>query len=138
MHYFLSDTMLGKLARWLRIAGQDVELAPKNISDDEILEKAVSENRVVLTRDKELSERKENVLLVPDDLKDQLRLIGKEFDIDWSIKPRRCSLCNGKLEETTKGLPEGVENGWRCLDCGQKYWKGSHWKKIRKVFKEVP
>jgi len=47
---FIADIMVGKLARYLRMAGNDV-LYINNISDDEILKIAKSEGRIVLTRD---------------------------------------------------------------------------------------
>jgi uncharacterized protein with PIN domain len=47
---FIADIMVGKLARYLRMAGNDI-LYINDISDDEILKIAKSEGRIVLTRD---------------------------------------------------------------------------------------
>lgn len=129
--------MLGKLARWLRMVGQDVELASKELSDHEIKEKSDLENRKILTRDKELSEGNPNAYFVPEKLEEQLRFLSHEFGIELDITPKRCSKCNGKLVETTRGLPKDIEKGWKCLDCGQKYWEGSHWRRIRKVLEKA-
>ena len=48
--------MLGKLARWLRMLGQDV-LYNTKLSDNELLGLAKAEWRVLLTRDFELYKR---------------------------------------------------------------------------------
>ena len=53
---FLADAMLGKLTRWLRMLGQDVEYSTK-LSDDELLASAKAEGRILLTRDFELYQR---------------------------------------------------------------------------------
>ena len=53
---FVADAMLGKLARWLRIIGQDV-IYSVQFSDSELLKLAKTEERVLLTRDFELYKR---------------------------------------------------------------------------------
>ncbi len=53
---FLVDGMLGGLARWLRILGQDVRY-DASMNDNELLRIAHEENMVLLTRDEELYER---------------------------------------------------------------------------------
>ena len=53
---FLADGMLGKLTRWLRMLGQNVKYSVQ-LSDEELLEAAKVEGRVLLTRDFELYKR---------------------------------------------------------------------------------
>ena len=53
---FLADSMLGKLARWLRMLGHDVTYNVE-LDDNVLLEVAKKENRVLLTRDLELYQR---------------------------------------------------------------------------------
>src|SRR5690348_2967790 len=53
---FLVDGMLGGLARWLRILGQDVRYEAST-EDNELLRIAYEENMVLLTRDEELYQR---------------------------------------------------------------------------------
>lgn len=48
--------MLGKLTRWLRMLGQDVEYS-NNMEDSELLVTAKREGRILLTRDFELYQR---------------------------------------------------------------------------------
>ena len=47
---FLADGMLGKLARWLRMLGQDV-IYSTQLNDNELLGLAKAECRVLLTKD---------------------------------------------------------------------------------------
>jgi len=48
---FIADAMLGKLAKWLRLAGLDV-IYFNDIDDNILIDKALSEDRVILTRDR--------------------------------------------------------------------------------------
>ena len=50
---FVVDGMLGKLARWLRMMGHDVEYS-NSMDDSELLTIARKEQRILLTRDFEL------------------------------------------------------------------------------------
>ncbi|MHA1936894.1 MAG: DUF5615 family PIN-like protein, partial [Candidatus Thorarchaeota archaeon] len=56
MTQFIVDAMLGKLALWLRLTGHDTVYSTE-IHDDEILDIADRENRVLFTSDAELQER---------------------------------------------------------------------------------
>ena len=53
---FVADSMLGKLARWLRMLGQDVMYSTE-LNDSALIEVAKKENRVLLTKDLELYKR---------------------------------------------------------------------------------
>jgi uncharacterized protein with PIN domain len=50
---FIADEMVGKLARWMRLAGCDT-VYRNPISDKELVEIAQRENRIILTRDRKL------------------------------------------------------------------------------------
>lgn len=54
---FLCDEMLVRLARLLRAAGYDAAMAPAGTRDDELLRIAHHEKRLLLTRDKRLSQQ---------------------------------------------------------------------------------
>jgi len=137
MTKFLVDRMLGQTAKWLRLLGIDAEYAPK-CEDEKLVEIAEEEERVIITRDKELG-REENAILVEKEPPESI--IKEVLEIyDVEIKPlTRCSKCNRKVEKIDKSevegeVPENVfelnEEFWCCVGCGQYYWKGSHWKKI--------
>ncbi len=55
---FAVDEMLGTLARWLRVMGYDA-VYEKDHNDDEIVDIAKREGRILLTRDRELAARME-------------------------------------------------------------------------------
>ncbi len=129
--------MLGQTAKWLRLMGVDAEYAPKG-DDRKLKEIAEKENRIILTRDKELSHY-ENALYIDERKVDKiLKKILDGFELD--INPlTRCSLCNNKIttikkEKIKEKVPKGVYNRhgefWICEKCNQVYWKGTHWEKI--------
>lgn len=139
---FSADEMLGSLARWLRLMGYDT-IYERDSSDTAILERARVDERILLTRDKKLAERaKEKGLYInareqDDQIRQAVLALGLSFDEDLS----RCTACNGELmvvskEEASQSVPDGAlrsnERFFRCRSCGKYYWKGSHWKNIRK------
>ncbi len=140
---FIADEMLGTVAKWLRILGFDT-LYAKGMDDSEILETAEREDRVILTRDKELvlrAERKglKSVFLGNAELEDDLRAILKIYPPDPDLFMSRCTICNTPLEEVPKErvkgkVPEGVyerqDRFWYCPKCDKYYWEGSHWEKM--------
>jgi len=146
---FVVDAMLGSLARWLRIFGYDTRYADNAASDDEIARLAAEEGRVVVTRDRALAARTRSVLLgMDDDLDAQL---AKVFAATGQGPQRealftRCSLCNEPLreagtQEIAQAVPEAVVQPDRsfkkCTNCGQVYWKGTHWDRIMDRFERL-
>jgi uncharacterized protein with PIN domain len=139
---FVADTMLGRLARWLRLLGFDV-LYP-NLDDKELLKFA--DERIILTRDKELGE-KENVFLIKSvDVNEQMKQVINELRVEINTPLSRCSVCNQVLVEEDKKsvknlVPERIYKSndmfWRCPGCNRIYWKGSHYDKIMKKIEEL-
>ena len=131
---FIADAMLGKLGRWLRLLGHDTKIAPEILTDSEILELALKENRFLLTRDKQFYQRARKLVKThyfkTRGAKNELKELAKaiKLKIDFP-KQTRCSLCNGKLKK--KG------EFWICSKCSQTYWKGTHWKMIEKTIREL-
>lgn len=149
---FLLDGMLGRLARWLRILGYDTEYR-SDLSDNELLTAAAKENRILLTRDKNLNRKAmlnniESHLLESVSLTDWLASLKRRYDMDLKldkIKPR-CSLCNGLLNEASSEialdtLPAGVRakhsRHWSCPGCLKVYWRGSHWENMSELLQSV-
>ena len=141
---FLCDQMLGSLAKWLRLFGFDTFYATAEMDDDELIRVAKKEDRVVITRDKELmSKMKKQKLPIIElnitDVDEQLKIVLKDVSIDQKIVLSRCSVCNTILNEITKKdvkgkVPERVfENNdkfWFCSNCNKIYWMGTHYDKI--------
>lgn len=133
----LVDAMLGKLARYLRMCGYDAAYTlDRGIEDDDaILATAEGEGRRIVTRDASLATRAGDAVLIESrDVDGQLReLRDAGFELTLT-SPDRCGRCNGALvpvgegEETPGYAPyPGERPVWRCPDCGQHFWRGSHW-----------
>lgn len=140
------DVMLGGLRAPLRMMGYDTAYAmDRGIeADAEILALADREDRLLLTRDVAVAgQAARSILIEATDPSEQLRELaeaGFELSLDG---PSRCSRCNGPLERIHGGsLPEAApdpsnERVWRCRDCGQCYWRASHWENLRARIEEL-
>jgi len=144
----LLDTMLGKLATYLRMCGYDAAYAGERgiEADDDVLALAHTEGRVLVTRDRELAARAEqSQLLSTRDVTEQLRELRRSgFDLELAAEPARCSACNGPLErvDRTEPTPDYApetheETVWRCRNCGQHFWKGSHWADVSDTLEDL-
>lgn len=148
------DAMLGKLATYLRMCGYDAAYAlDRDVEgDDRILEVAADENRLLLTRDEQLAERTdESVLLTKREVGDQLReLRAAGFTLTLADEPLYCGRCNGPVERVASGesaasdvdesRPDYVPDDeplWKCRNCGQYFWKGSHWEDVAERLAEL-
>ncbi len=146
---FMADSMLGRLARWLRILGYDV-VYETSISDDDLIAKALRENRIILTMDRELADRKsaKNVLLLKSyDYKEQLNHVITYYKIDCESHIfSRCLLCNERLDSIEKEkikdkVPPYVYASHDefdiCPQCRRIYWSGTHRDNILKKLDEI-
>lgn len=142
--------MLGKLARWMRMIGCDVEYFSK-ISDKELVERAWRVRRIILTRDTLLIQRRKarnnHFFVQGDGYKDQLRQVVKEFSIDpMSHLLTRCLLCNEPLLDIDKPLVKGrippyvyeTQDAFKtCPSCRRLYWGATHRDEMVKQLKEI-
>lgn len=132
----LCDEMLAGLARWLRAAGHDVALSAPQTDDRHLIERARAEHRLLLTRDRSLSERAPDVVvLLPEPLDAQADLLARRLGLDWRKAPfSRCLVDNTPLApappealailpEQTTSLPGPFSI---CPACNRLYWPGSH------------
>lgn len=137
---FLCDAMLGRLTRWIRLLGYDA--AYSDAGDHELARRARAEDRILLTRDTQLVNRRgiKALLITSDDPADQLRQVVREFDLAQSRVFSRCPTCNTPLRQTPRlavkdRVPPYVlhhHTSFReCPGCGKVYWRGSHWQRIR-------
>ncbi|MFQ5735910.1 MAG: Mut7-C RNAse domain-containing protein [Thermodesulfobacteriota bacterium] len=135
---FIADAMLGKLARWMRTLGADVEFFPE-IEDSALVDKAVAEGRVILTRDTLLVKRREarsrSFFVEGDHVGAQLRQVADRFGLPRTPVLDRCLRCNRPLEREAKAVvaekvPPYVlktqEGFSACPSCGRVYWAGTH------------
>lgn len=144
--------MVGRLAKYLRMAGYDV-LYTNTASDNQIISKARETDRIVLTRDSLMLTRREfkkgtvKYLFIKDDkLKNQLNQI--KSDLKVLLKPNlvRCIECNRKLikvkkEDVKNKVPPYVyktqQNFLYCKKCDKYYWRGTHYDNIRNTFLSI-
>ena len=149
---FIADGMLGKTVRWLRMLGHDVTYSIR-LDDDELEVVAKNEHRVLLTRDLELYRHaitKGIDAFYVEGQTEAARLAGlaRRFGILLTVdlQNSRCPKCNGKILSIPKeGVADKIEPNtfshydafWECPICGQIYWQGAHWAKIRVVLKEA-
>ena len=145
---FIADGMLGKLTRWLRLLGYDVEYSNK-MDDAQLIRIAKKEQRILFTRDLELYQQAtakgvDAFYLEGKTEAEKLAHLAKRFNIKLEIDmaTSRCTKCNTQVKPTSKEkVADKVEKStfsyynefWECPKCGQIYWQGAHWTKIRKT-----
>jgi hypothetical protein len=134
---FAADRMLGKLAKWLRIMGQDVIYGP-HLTGYGLIHAARKENRLILTRDGRLKQKQppEFIFIESDHYREQLRQVVKACGLDPLAQAfTRCLLCNAMLEPRAKDavkelVPPYVfstqERFFACPRCNQVYWPATH------------
>ena len=140
---FLLDVHLGTLARRLRLLGMDAAYGPQ-AEDDELVERAAAEKRVLLTQDRGLLRRRAVWCggyvygARPDDqLADVLGRFAPPL-FPWT----RCPACNGPLEPAAKravehllepGTRRSYDTFARCRSCGRPYWRGAHSARLERL-----
>jgi len=138
---FVADSTLGKLARWLKIAGFDV-VYQKNSSPHSVLETAERDDRAILTRNTRISYKK--MLFIESDFPwEQLEQVMKAYGAPPCDKAfTRCLECNRELAAISKKAVEGrvppyvfeVHNDFSiCPSCGKIFWAGSHYRRMRRI-----
>ena len=146
---FVLDAHLGKLASYLRMLGFDV-LYRNDYDDEELARTASQERRILLTRDRGLLKRREVIhgyCLRSLRSREQLLEVLRRFDLGGAIAPfHRCLRCNGLLEPVAKeAILAQLEpktrryyhEFFRCQQCGQIYWKGSHFQRMQAFIQEM-
>src|SRR5689334_22705378 len=106
---FVADKMLGRLARWLRIIGQDVAYGPE-LSGAGLLRVARQEGRMILSRDRAVAKRNPPpyIMIRSDHFREQLKQVIEECRLDPLENAfSRCAECNTALESLSKSAVEG-------------------------------
>ena len=148
---FLTDKMLGRLTKWLRILGYDTIYHTYN-DDLSLIITAREENRILLTRDTNLIKRRNicDFLFIKNDRwEDQLLEVirGLQLNIDFNSKLfSRCSICNTPTIKVDKKdaknyVPPYVfltqNNFVYCPSCKKYYWRGTHWQRMIEKIKKL-
>ncbi len=125
------------------MGGYDTEYL-KDTPDDELIEAAKGEDRILLTRDEVLVHRAckqgvETIYIENEGDEEALRQLATQLGLEYDPTQARCPKCNNTVdkvgkEEVADRVPEGtykvVDDYWVCTHCGSIYWRGSHWPRI--------
>lgn len=136
---FITDSNLGKLAKWLRILGYDT-LVYRGEADRNFLRKAAREGRVALTRKKDMAARQFSGTLITvgsGRVQEQLREVMEKLHIsaDGSRLFSICVRCNEELAAVNKEDIAGLVPAFvydtqavfrRCPGCKGIFWPGTH------------
>ena len=136
---FICDDNLGKLARYLRVAGYDT-LFISPISDGRLLQIALEERRHILTRDLRLLERtlaRDTFIITADHWPKQLQAVMTHFGLTFDpIRMlTRCLEDNTLTVTIDKETVESLlfpytfshfQNFRQCPQCERVFWAGSH------------
>jgi uncharacterized protein with PIN domain len=150
---FIADNNVGKLARWLRLIGYDTLLF-KQKDDSQMIKIALSENRVILTKDTQFMKRRlvtngklKTIHIKQDDPKLQVQEVVKTLNLNYHFKPfSLCLECNRALiardkEEVKNLVPAQVVETQtqytECPACQRIYWPGTHWQAMVKKLQDL-
>jgi hypothetical protein len=146
---FIADTSLEDIVKYMRVLGFDVFYDPL-LTSREIIEISNAENRIILTRSRKLLKFKEvthGIFIRPGTIPKQIKRIIDCLDIKDNIKPFSiCLHCNIPLKSIQKEkildrIPpktrEFCDEYVQCPSCGKIYWKGTHFKNMKKVVRQI-
>lgn len=149
---FICDDNLGKLAKWLRTLGYDT-LFFDPIEDGELVARALKDDRVVLSRDTQLSRFKLKlderfVLIKSDKPLEQVKQVLSHLHLrpDENLLFSRCLVCNELLEKVEKEeikerlypyVYQTQDKFVRCLKCDRIYWSATHVNRMREKLSET-
>jgi hypothetical protein len=137
---FLCDSMLGRLAKNLRMLGFDA-LYAHCLTPQQLLQSAMDQQRIILTRRSVCMKSASTgtcIYIRSNDPDEQLRqVIAACGIVKTLIKPFTiCLRCNVPLTGLSKEAAAGrvpdyvlttVEHFAACNSCGRVYWKGTHY-----------
>ncbi len=146
---FVVDNHLGRLAAYLRMLGLDT-LYRNDYQDEELAQISGEQDRILLTRDLRLLMRKsvQNGYWVRSlEPAEQFIEVVRRYQLEQYVRPfQRCLRCNALLQPVSKEevlprlqpLTRQYFNEFRiCPDCGQIYWKGSHFERMEKMISDI-
>jgi uncharacterized protein with PIN domain len=146
---FILDAHLGKLAKYLRMLGFDT-LYRNDFGDEEIIDLAAKENRIILTRDKLLLQSRRvthGYYIRATNKHQQLREVVQKFDLYSQFRSfTRCMTCNADLVPKSRQeisnliqpeILELYEDYYFCPACRKVYWQGSHFKRMESFIREL-
>jgi hypothetical protein len=135
---FVADVMVGRLAKWLRIAGFDV-LYSNRFTDEELVALSLQQGRILLSRDTRLLVRRavrHFIYLEMENVQAQLEHVFRVMGTPTLPGVlTRCLTCNKILEQVPRDqvrdrVPPFVfetQSQFKCCpSCNKIYWAGTH------------
>ena len=145
---FIVDENSGKLVKWLRMLGFNTIFFIGS-NDSEMVSLALAENRVLLTRDRQIAKRRVAIVgklkvitIMSDNLSDQLRQVAVALNLNgFRIQPFTLCLEDNHIlvpitkEEVKDRVSPYVfhtqESFVECPKCHRIFWRGTHWQNMR-------
>jgi len=134
---FLCDGMLGTLCKYLRICGLDAAYSNEGLK---ILVQAMAEDRLILTRNTRLKNKRGVFFLVSEDPLEQFQKVREKYRLKGRIKYlSRCLVCNEFLSPVDRNkvrelIPYYTYQKFtefsECPKCRKVYWRGSHYENM--------
>lgn len=145
--------MLGNIARKLQLLGFDSEYY-SDIDDLKLIDKAKNEQRIIISKDRDLIARAkkqdvQSVYVTEENEIEQFLEILECVPLELNAisgDTARCTKCNSPTSEIPKSkvtdkIPERVleynDKFWKCDNCNQIYWEGTHIKKLEEFLDNV-
>lgn len=149
---FIIDTNVGKLAKWLRMMGYDALLFNEK-DDGRMVKIALSQARVIITRDSEFMKRRvittgrvKAFLVTGDNPELQMQTVINALQLEEEYKPfTRCLECNSQLTNRERGeikpaVPPRVfemqDQYMECPTCHRIFWRGTHWQSMNNKLRD--
>ena len=150
---FIVDAMLGNVARKLRLLGYDSKYFA-DIDDNKLVDIARKEDRIIISRDAELSRKAKKlgldvIQVTNQDEVEMFRDIANRAKLEISEingENARCPKCNSTTTLTDKRtikekVPEKVyqinDKFWICDNCNQVYWEGTHIENLQEFVNKI-
>ena len=132
--------MLGTLAKWLRILGYDTLFDP-DLDDHQLVRLARAEDRILLTRDRELARRRgiSVLLIASQELRAQIGQVLADLHLEPDRSFSRCPVCNELLADIDRETAQSRVPAYvartqtrfkSCPGCQRIYWRGTHWQQM--------
>jgi uncharacterized protein with PIN domain len=141
--------MLGSLVHWLRAIGYDT-LYYKDTTDREIVDRALQDDRTIISRDHHFTRYKAvryPVFIHSTILEEQFKQVVDEMHFDTkTLLFSRCVECNTLVEPVPKAPLEGrvprfvyltKEQFSQCTGCGRIYWAGTHLSEMHQKIQQM-
>ena len=146
------DVNVGRSAKWLRVIGYDASV-PTTEDVNELVLIALAEDRIIVTRDEGIAERRPattgriTVLLIEHaDLKSQLDHVTRSLGLKGRAQFSRCIRCNEPLAEISRQRAEyqvpphvfDTQSEFReCPACRRVFWRGTHWANMNRELSQL-